>query len=144
MSILADIREILIAEDNSADVRLMREALQALSPPIKVRIARDGKEVMFLLGQFEQSPDAPKPSLIFLDYHLPKMEPHRVLQFVKNSSHLRDIPVIVLTTSSSEDLIDEAYELGANCYLSKPLDLDSFLQTVRAAATFWLNHPLNR
>lgn len=138
---MAAVREILIAEDNPADVRLMREALQALNPPPEIHIARDGEEAMRFLSRLVQSADAPRPKLVFLDFHLPKTDPRQVLQFVKESEELKNVAVVVLTTSSAEELIREVYELGANCYLSKPSDLDSFFGTIRGAATFWLNHP---
>jgi CheY-like chemotaxis protein len=138
---VTDLGEILIAEDNPADVRLMREALRALNPPPGIHIARDGEEAMRFLGRSVQSADAPRPKLIFLDFHLPKTDPRQVLQFVKQTEELKNVAVVVLTTSNTEELIQEVYQLGANCYLSKPSDLDSFFGTIRGAATFWLNHP---
>ncbi len=84
---------------------------------------------------------APRPALIFLDFHLPKIDPRTVLRFIKESADLKDVAVIVLTTSNTEELIREAYSLGANCYLSKPSDLDSFFHTIRSAAEYWLNFP---
>jgi two-component system, chemotaxis family, response regulator Rcp1 len=135
------LREILIAEDNPADVRLIREALQVLDPPPGIHVARDGEEAMVFLSRAAQLPDAPRPKLVFLDFHLPKTDPRRVLQFVKQSEQLKNVAVVVLTTSNIEELIREVYQLGANCYISKPSDLDSFLDTIRAAATFWLNYP---
>ncbi len=138
---MADIREILIAEDNPADVRLMREALQVLNPPPGIHVARDGEEAILFLSRSAPFPNAPRPKLVFLDFHLPKTDPRKILQFVKQSEELRNIAVVVLTTSNTEELIREVYELGANCYLSKPSDLDSFFHTIRGAAAFWLNHP---
>ncbi len=138
---MTDLREILIAEDNPADVRLMREALQALNPPPTVHVATDGEEAVIFLRRSAQALDAPRPKLVFLDFHLPKTDPRQVLQFVKQNEELKNVAVVVLTTSNADELIREVYQLGANCYISKPSDLDSFLNTIRGAATFWLNYP---
>ncbi len=138
---MAQTHEILIAEDNPADVRLIREALQHLNPRPNLHVARDGEEAIHFLSRSKPFCDAPRPKLMFLDFHLPKTDPRTVLQFVKQSHELRDVAVVVLTTSNTEELIREAYGLGANCYLSKPSDLDSFFHTIRSAAEFWLNYP---
>lgn len=140
---MTSIRDILVAEDNPADVRLIREALRPLNPPPQIHVAPDGEAALQFLRQAQQSLSAPRPKLVFLDFHLPKADPRQVLQFIKQSQELSQIAVVVLTTSSSEELIREVYGLGANCYLSKPADLDDFLHTIRSAAEFWLNHPLN-
>lgn len=136
-------REILIAEDNPADVRLIEEALSVLDPPPKIHVARDGEEAIQFLSRSEPFAGAPRPALVFLDFHLPKTDPRGVLAFIKENSNLQNVPVIVLTTSNAEELIREAYALGANCYLSKPSDLDAFLHTIQAAAQFWLNAPVS-
>ncbi len=136
-------REILIAEDNPADVRLIEEALRVLDPPPNIHVARDGEEAIQFLSRSGPFVSAPGPALVFLDFHLPKTDPRRVLAFIRESADLQDIPVIVLTTSNTEELIREAYALGANCYLSKPSDLDAFLHTIQSAARFWLNSPLS-
>lgn len=96
---------------------------------------------MHFLSRTGNFATAPRPSLVFLDYHLPKVDPRTILRFIKESSELNSVVVIVLTTSNTEDLINEAYRLGANCYLSKPSDLDSFFHTIRSAAEFFLNSP---
>jgi chemotaxis family two-component system response regulator Rcp1 len=134
-------RAILIAEDNAADVRLMREALQTLDPPPEIHVARDGEEAINFLSRSAQAADAPRPKLVFLDFHLPKTDPREVLQYVKKSEELKNVAVVVLTTSNTIELIREVYQLGADCYLSKPSDLDTFLNTICGAANFWLNRP---
>ena len=96
---------------------------------------------MHFLNRTGDFSNAPRPSLIFLDYHLPKIDPRSILRFIKESEDLQKVTVIVLTTSNTETLIREAYGLGANCYLSKPNDLDDFFHTIRAAAEFYLNYP---
>lgn len=132
-------REILIIEDNPADVRLMREALCDLQPPIGIHVASDGEEALLFLGRAGHHMAAPQPSLVFLDFNLPKSDSRELLRRMKADEQLRLIPVAVLTTSDAEKDIREAYELHANCYLRKPVDLESFFSTIRAAAHFWLD-----
>ncbi|HEX4227826.1 MAG TPA: response regulator [Bryobacteraceae bacterium] len=132
-------REILIVEDNPGDVRLVREALRGLTPEITLRSAPDGEEALRILRRQGEHAEAPRPRLILLDFNLPKSDSREVLREIKNDVSLRAIPVAVLTTSDAEKDIQEAYDLHANCYLRKPVDLDGFLATIRATADFWLN-----
>jgi two-component system, chemotaxis family, response regulator Rcp1 len=132
-------RGILIIEDNPADVRLMREALRNVGPPITIHVAVDGQEALRFLRREGEHAGAPQPALIFLDFNLPKADSREILREIKEDDSLRLIPVAVLTSSDAEKDVREAYQLYANCYLRKPGDLDSFLNTVRAAANFWLN-----
>ncbi|MFL6351094.1 MAG: response regulator [Bryobacteraceae bacterium] len=132
-------RGILIVEDNPADVRLMREALRHVEPPVTIHVAGDGEEALHFLKREGRHAGAPKPALIFLDFNLPKADSREILRQIKADHSLRLIPVAVLTSSNSEKDIREAYELYANCYLCKPGDLDGFLNTIRTAANFWLN-----
>ena len=134
-------RHILVIEDNPADVRLVEEALRGLDPPASIFVVNNGDEALqFLLGRGRFA-GAVRPALVFLDFHLPKTDPGEVLRFIKQRDDLRGIPVVVLTTSNADNLIREAYSLGANSYLVKPSDLDSFLHTIRGAAAYWLNFP---
>ena len=132
-------RGILIIEDNPGDVRLMREALKDLDPPIAIRAVGDGDQALRLLKQEGEHAGLPFPALIFLDFNLPKSDSRQILRHLKEDHQLRLIPVAVLTSSDSERDVREAYQLYANCYLRKPGDLDGFLHTIRAAADFWLN-----
>lgn len=132
-------RDILIVEDNPADVRLMREVLRGLEPPVEIHVAAEGDEALQFLQRQGQYQDAPTPQLIFLDFNLPKSDSRELLRFIKADERLRLIPVAVLTTSDADRDIREAYELHANCYLRKPVDLDGFFRTIRSAAHFWLN-----
>jgi two-component system, chemotaxis family, response regulator Rcp1 len=132
-------RGILIIEDSPGDVRLMREALRNVEPSITIHVAGDGEEALRFLRREGQHAGVPKPALIFLDFNLPKADSREILRQIKEDRCLRLIPVAVLTSSDSEKDIREAYELYANCYLRKPGDLDSFLNTIRAAVNFWLN-----
>ena len=135
------IPDILIAEDNPADVRLLKEALRPILPADKLHICRDGAEAMeFLTGAADHA-QMSQPSLMFLDFHLPMTDPRDVLKYVKENAKLQAMAVVVLTTSNNEESIREAYDLGADCYLSKPSDLDTFFATIRSAARFWLNFP---
>ncbi|HEY6988215.1 MAG TPA: response regulator [Bryobacteraceae bacterium] len=132
-------RNIFIVEDNPGDVRLMREALRELQPAVKIHVANDGEEALQFLQRQGQHVSAPRPSLIFLDFNLPKSDSRELLREIKSDERLRLIPIAVLTTSDAERDVREAYELHANCYLRKPVDLDSFFSTIRQAAHFWLN-----
>jgi len=132
-------RHILIVEDNPGDVRLMREALRDLKPPVTIHVAGDGEEALLFLRRQAPHSDAPRPGLIFLDYNLPKANSRELLREIKSDEQLRMIPIAVLTTSDAERDVRDAYELYANCYLRKPVDLDGFFDTIRSAAHFWLD-----
>ncbi len=132
-------RTILIIEDNPGDVRLMREALRELSPPVQVHVASDGDEALLFVRQEGKFAGAPTPHLVFLDFNLPRSNSREVLGIMKRDEKLRLIPVAVFTTSDADHDIRDAYELYANCYLRKPVDLDTFFSTIRAAAHFWLD-----
>ncbi len=132
-------REILVVEDNPADVRLIREALRELPRPVNIHVANDGDEALQFLRRQGKFADAPRPSLMFLDYNLPKANSREILATIKRDPRMRVIPVAVFTTSDSERDIREAYDLHANCYLRKPIDLDTFFDTIRVTAHFWLD-----
>jgi len=132
-------RDILIIEDNPGDVRLMREALRELKPPVTVHAVGDGDAALQFLQRRGQHSRAPKPRLIFLDFNLPKSDSRALLRAIKEDDELRLIPVAVLTSSDAEKDIRDAYGLHANCYLRKPVDLDSFFDIIRTATHFWLD-----
>lgn len=117
----------------------MREALRELRPPVAIHVAGEGDEALQFLHQEGPHSKAPKPHLIFLDFNLPKSDSRQLLRQIKGDDQLRLIPIAVLTTSDADKDIREAYELHANCYLRKPVDLDGFFSTIRAAAHFWLD-----
>jgi CheY-like chemotaxis protein len=133
-----NVRQILLIEDNPGDVRLMREALRDVSEGAELKVVSDGAQALRYLRRQEEFADAARPSLIFMDLNLPKSDARELLQEIKSDSEIRGIPVAVLTTSDAERDIREAYELHANCYLRKPGDLHSYLETVRQAVNFWL------
>ena len=130
---------VLLVEDNPGDVRLMREALAAIGMSKSLSVVEDGEQALSFLKQRGVYSEAPRPDLIFLDLNLPRKDGREVLAEIKESSDLRRIPVIVLTTSESEIDVKRAYELHANCYVKKPTDLDEYLSVVKACESFWLH-----
>jgi chemotaxis family two-component system response regulator Rcp1 len=126
--------EILLVEDNLGDVRLTQEALKEAKVHNNLYVAQDGVEAMdFLL-----SDDTPQPDLILLDLNLPRKDGREVLAEIKGHEHLRRIPVVILTTSDDEEDILRTYNLHANAYVTKPVDLNRFIEVVRSVEDFWL------
>lgn len=130
--------EVLLVEDSPGDVRLTQEAFRDTSPPIHLHVARDGVEAMVFLKHEGAQKNAPRPDLILLDLNLPKMDGRELLATIKGDSAIKAIPVIVLTTSGSEADILKTYRLRAKCYLTKPVDLNEFLNVVKSIDDFWL------
>jgi CheY-like chemotaxis protein len=131
--------EVLLVEDSSGDVRLTREAFRDAKVHINLHVASDGMEAMtFLRGEGEHA-DAPRPDLILLDLNLPKKDGREVLKEIKESATLKSIPVVVLTTSASEADILWSYRLHANCYITKPVGLDGFLEVIKSIGSFWFS-----
>lgn len=130
--------EILYVEDNPGDVRLMREALREGNVTSELTVVEDGEEALDLLYRRGRFSRAVRPDIIFLDLNLPKKDGREVLAEIKQSDDLRRIPVVILTTSEAERDVVRAYDLHANCYVKKPVDLDHFLRTIRACEDFWL------
>lgn len=130
--------QILLVEDNAADVRLTQEALKDAKILNELHVARDGVEAMDFLHRREGHEDAERPDIVILDLNLPRKDGKEVLAEMKGDPTLRTIPVAVLTTSEAEVDVLESYDLGANCFLTKPVDLDQFLKVVQAVEDFWL------
>lgn len=130
--------EILLVEDNPGDVRLTEEVLKEGKVRNILNIVRDGVEALHFLRKEERYSDAKDPDLILLDLNLPKKDGREVLEDIKSDINLRRIPVIVLTTSQAEEDILKVYNLNANCYISKPVDLDQFINVVKSIEDFWL------
>ncbi len=130
--------EILLVEDNAGDVRLTIEALNEAKVSNKLSVVRDGVEAMEFLQQKGAYKDAARPDLILLDLNLPRKDGREVLADIKNAPALRKIPVVVLTTSRSEEDILQAYDLHANCYITKPVDFRQFMNVVKSIENFWL------
>ncbi len=130
--------EVLVVEDSLGDVRLLREAFRAANPEIHLQVACDGLEALAFLGRSGTHANAPRPDLILLDLNLPKMDGREVLAHIKQDASLRAIPTVILTTSDAETDIARSYELHANCYLRKPVELDKFEAMVKSIIDFWL------
>jgi two-component system, chemotaxis family, response regulator Rcp1 len=131
--------EILLVEDSPGDVRLTREALRDAKMHINLNVARDGIEAMAFLKHEGVFSHVPRPSLILLDLNLPKKDGRAVLEEIKNSPELKSIPVVILTTSLSDADVLRSYNLHANCFITKPVDLDGFLKVVKSIDNFWLS-----
>ena len=130
--------EILLVEDNPGDVRLTVEALREGKVRNNLSVVGDGVEALAYLRREGPNAGAPRPDLILLDLNLPKMDGREVLSAIKKDEALKRIPVVVLTTSKAEEDVIRTYDLHANCYISKPVDLDQFVQVVRSIDEFWL------
>jgi len=130
--------EILLVEDNPGDVRLTQEALKETKILNNLSVAMDGEDAMAFLRREGEYADAERPDLILLDLNLPKKDGREVLAEIKEDAELKLIPVVVLTVSQAEQDILKTYELHANCYITKPIDLHQFVEVVKAIENFWL------
>ena len=131
--------EVLLVEDSPGDVRLSQEAIKDAKVQMKLHVAGDGAEAMAFLAREGKYANVPRPDLILLDLNLPKKDGREVLEGIKESRTLKSIPVVILTTSSSEADILRSYRLHANCYITKPVGLDGFLTVVKSIDNFWLS-----
>ena len=129
--------EVLLVEDNPGDVRLTREALRDGKVHNNLSVAPDGVEALAFLRRQGKYADAPRPDVILLDLNLPKKDGREVLEEIKADPSLARIPVVILTSSEAERDIAQAYALHANCYVTKPVDLDQFITVVRSIEDFW-------
>ncbi len=130
--------EILLVEDNPGDVRLTQEVLRDGRVRNNMSVVKDGVDAISFLHQTGEYVGAPRPDIILLDLNLPKKDGREVLAEIKADSDLKNIPVVVLTTSSAEQDIFRSYDLHANCYITKPVDLDQFIKVIRSIEDFWL------
>jgi len=130
--------DILLVEDNPADVRLTREALQEAKVLNTLHVVEDGVEAMDFLHKRGLYANGPSPDLILLDLNLPRKDGREVLAEIKQDEKLKFIPVVVLTTSRAEEDIVRSYNLHANAFVTKPVDLKQFLEAVRVIEEFWL------
>ena len=131
--------EILLVEDNPGDIRLTQEAFKEGKISNNLNVVGDGVEAMAFLQQEGQYAHAPRPDVILLDLNLPKKDGHEVLAEIKEDENLRRIPVVILTTSQAEQDILKTYDLHANCYITKPVDLERFITVVKSIEAFWLS-----
>ena len=130
--------EILMVEDNPGDVRLTLEMFKSNKIVNHVHVAQDGLQAMAFLNHEQEFKDAPRPDLVILDLNLPGKDGREVLADIKRNDDLKEIPVIVLTTSSSENDIFQTYGLQADSYLTKPIDPDQFLEIIKSIPRFWI------
>src|SRR5215831_17342378 len=130
--------EILLVEDNPGDVRLTIEALRDGKVHNNLNVARDGVEALAYLRREAPFTAAARPDLILLDLNLPRKDGREVLAEIKADAELKTIPVVVLTTSRAEQDVLRSYELQANCFVTKPVDLDQFIDVVKSIENFWL------
>jgi len=130
--------EILLVEDNPGDVRLTQEAFRDSKIRNKLHVVGDGVEAMAFLRRGGKYAEVPRPDLILLDLNLPKKDGREVLAEIKTQEDLRRIPVVILTISKAEEDILKSYDLHANCYITKPVDLEQFIKVVKTIEDFWL------
>jgi chemotaxis family two-component system response regulator Rcp1 len=130
--------EVLLVEDSPGDVRLTQEAFREANQSIHLHVACDGVDAMAFLRREGAHQGAPRPDIILLDLNLPKMDGREVLAHIKDDETLKTIPIVILTTSEAEADIVKSYQLQANCYLSKPVQLEAFERLVKSINDFWL------
>jgi two-component system, chemotaxis family, response regulator Rcp1 len=130
--------EILLVEDNPGDVRLTKEALKEGKVYSNLHWAKDGVEALEFLRRRGNFADVPRPDIILLDLNLPKKDGREVLAEIKSDDDLKRIPVVILTTSKAEEDVLRSYQLHANCYVTKPVDLEKFIVVVQSIDRFWL------
>ena len=134
---MTDPIEILLVEDNPGDVELTREALHDSKVHMRLSVVNDGVDALAFLRREGPHGAAPRPDLVLLDLNVPRKDGRAVLAEVKRDPELRNIPIVVLTSSQAEQDIVKAYDLHANCYVTKPVDLDQFITIVRSIEQFW-------
>lgn len=130
--------DVLLVEDSPGDVRLTQETFRDANLAMHLHVATDGVEAMAFLRRQGRHGHAPRPDLILLDLNLPRMDGREVLAHIKEDDRLKTIPTVILTTSEAEADILKTYQLHANCYLSKPVQLDAFERVVKSINDFWL------
>jgi CheY-like chemotaxis protein len=130
--------DVLLVEDSPSDIRLAQEGLRRATARCRVHVVRDGRQALAFLRRTEPFTAAPRPSLILLDLNLPRMDGRELLAEIKNDASLRTIPVCVLTTSTDPRDILQSYDLHANCYITKTMDVGDFLHKLDKTCEFWL------
>ncbi len=131
--------DFLLVEDNPGDVRLTQEALKNHKVQNNLHVVTDGEEAIAYLRKQGKYKDAPRPDIILLDLNLPKRDGREVLQEIKSDPLLKAIPVVIITSSEAEQDIVKSYNLNANCYVTKPVNLDQFIKVVQSINDFWLS-----
>ena len=129
--------DVLLVEDNPGDVRLTQEALREGKIAVNLSVAKDGIEAVDFLHRRGKFQDAPRPELILLDLNLPRRNGREVLSEIKADPNLRRIPTVIMTTSSADQDVETAYSLNANCFMTKPMELDDYMAMIHAIEDFW-------
>jgi len=129
--------ELLIVDDNPADVRLAQEAIKMWDKPVRVSVVWDGEQALEFLGQRGDFEQAPRPDLVLLDLNLPRKTGREVLDVIKNDESLKQIPVVVMTTSNAQEDIESVYGSHGNCFITKASQLNDFLDTMQSIYKFW-------
>jgi two-component system, chemotaxis family, response regulator Rcp1 len=137
-SSIRDLVQILLVEDNPGDIRLIQEAFKESGLCGRLNITRDGEQALAFLRREGEYKDSPRPAFVLLDLNLPRKDGREVLAEIKKEESLRQIPVIILSTSTRAEDISRAYDLHANCYVPKPVDLDKLVMLGEQLKTFWL------
>lgn len=130
--------DFLLVEDNPGDVRLTQEALKSHKVQNNLHVVTDGEEALAYLRKQGKYKDVPRPDIILLDLNLPKKDGREVLAEIKSDQSLKSIPVVIITSSEAEQDIIKSYNLNANCYVTKPVNLDQFIKVVQSVNDFWL------
>ena len=130
--------EILLVENNPGDVRLTKEALKEATFVNNLHVVGDGVEALSFLHKIDKHADAIRPDLILLDLNMPRKDGREVLAEIKTDPELKNIPVVILTTSNTDEDVLRSYDLHANCYITKPVDVDQFMAVVQAIEAFWM------
>lgn len=138
MALIGKPIEILLVEDNEGDIGLIEEVFEEAKIRNVFHVAKDGEEAMFFLRGEERFSGSPRPDIILLDLNLPKRDGREVLKKIKESDDLKNIPVVILTTSGAEKDVLKAYDLHANAYITKPLDFNQFIKVIESIENFWL------
>lgn len=131
--------ELMLVEDNPAEILLLQELLAEAGVRLELRVVKDGEEALAYLRRQGRHGAAARPDLIILDLNLPGRDGREVLRDIKADPELRAIPVIILSTSQAEEDILRCYQLQANCYITKPVSLEEFIEVIRAVESFWLH-----
>jgi two-component system, chemotaxis family, response regulator Rcp1 len=132
------ISNVLLVEDSPGDIRLTQEAFREANPSVYLHVANDGVEAMIFLRNQGNHQHAPRPDMILLDLNMPRMDGRQVLAEIKKDDGLKTIPTVILTTSEAEVDVAKSYQLQANCYLTKPVQLEAFEELVKSINEFWL------
>jgi len=135
---MSSMKTVLLVEDSPGDVRLTQEAFRDVAGGVELHVAVDGAEAMAFLKREGVHSDAPRPDIILLDLNLPKMDGRQVLANIKKDAALKTIPTVILTTSEAAEDIEQGYQLQANCYLNKPVQLEVFESLVKTINDYWL------